>query len=435
MKRLVKLAIALALILGAGVHIFYWYWPRERAGAPEPGSYGARLLASGAYGACLWLPYPHQNLGTLTASLSDGSAFLAAIGREAGTASPSLPAFGPFTVPPSREIVACSDLNGERFLLVARVYPGLAAVARLAGTMAANPWLKGGSVREARGHGDEVRERVLQISWQDGWWMVRSGPVPQLSEAGPAAPVPETSLGILRLQREVWELPAGEYRLARRDGDLEIALAGGDEPAGLEAPVGGAAGEPVLLAVAGPAWPAEETRPLPAAALALFDVQGGLKIGPIELPGGAVFNPPGGSRWALPARGLAGLLTDNLPRGNAAGWDIVAFDAESLGRAVALAPRISALVPPGSKGMAGAAGAAGSDTRLVIGAWLRPGPALFRLHQMRRGLEKVPLIDRAQVERWRDWETLLSPFASCDRLSVASARTPASFRLRLHGCR
>ncbi|HSS48812.1 MAG TPA: hypothetical protein VLX28_07690, partial [Thermoanaerobaculia bacterium] len=165
MKRLVKLGVVLALILGAGIHVFYWYWPRERAGAPEPGSYGARLLASGAYGACLWLPYPHQNLGQLSAALGDGSAFLAAVGRMAGSSSPSLPAFGPFTVPPSREIVACSDLDGERFLVVARVYPGLAAVARLAGTMASNPWLKGGSVREARGRGDEVQERVLQISW------------------------------------------------------------------------------------------------------------------------------------------------------------------------------------------------------------------------------------------------------------------------------
>jgi hypothetical protein len=429
LKRLVKLGVVLALVLGAGTHIFYWYWPRERAGAPEPGSYGARLLVSGAYGACLWLPYPHQNLGQLSAALSDGSAFLAAVGRLAGSSSPSLPAFGPFTVPPSREIVACSDLDGENFLVVARVYPGLAAVARLAGTMAGNPWLKGGSVREARGRGDEVQEKVLQISWQDGLWMVRSGPVPQLAAAGPAEPVPE-GLGVLHLAREVSELPAGEYRLARREGDLEMTLAGGEapEPEVADAADGGR-DAPVLLAVAGPAWPAESSKPLPPAALALFDVQGGLKIGPIELPGGAVLNPPGGSRWALPARGLAGLLTDSLPRGNAAGWDIVAFDTESLARAEALAPRIAALVPPG------APGGAGGDSQIVLGAWLRPRPALTRMHQMRKGLEKVPLVDRGQVERWHDWETLLSPFASCDRLSLVSARSPSSFRLRLHGCR
>ncbi|HEX4959376.1 MAG TPA: hypothetical protein VF173_00960, partial [Thermoanaerobaculia bacterium] len=180
LKRPLKLAIFLALILGAAGHVLYWYWPRERAAMPEPAGYGARLLASGAYGACLWLPFPHQNLGALAASLGDGSAYLAAIGRESGASAPSLPAFGPFKVPPSREIVACSDLDGSRYLVVARVYPGLAAVARLAGRMASNPWLKGGDVRETRGRGDEVEEKVLHVEWRDGLWTVRSGPEPQV---------------------------------------------------------------------------------------------------------------------------------------------------------------------------------------------------------------------------------------------------------------
>ncbi|HYX26786.1 MAG TPA: hypothetical protein VFC23_21720 [Thermoanaerobaculia bacterium] len=425
LRRLVKLLTFLALILGAAGHVLYWYWPRERAAAPEAGSYASRLLASGAYGACLWLPYPHQNLGALSASVGDGAAYLAAIGREAGTTAPALPAFGPFTVPPSHEIVACSDLDGGRFLLVARVYPGIAAVARLAGRLAANPWLKGGDVRQARGRGDEVEEKVLHVAWRDGLWLVRSGPEPALPAGGAAAAPasPAASLGILQLAKEVSELPAGEYRLARRGADLEVTLAGGgDAP---EPAVAAGAGAPVLLAVAGPAWPAAEPKPLPPAALALFDVQGGLKLGPIELPGAAVLNPPGGTRWALPARGLAGLLTDNLPRGNAAGWEVVALDATSLDRAAALAPEISALVPPD---------ASGSDGRLVLGAWLRPRPALRLVTQMRRGLEKVPLIDPRQVQRWRDWETLLAPVAACERLSLAATRSPSAFRLRLHGC-
>ncbi|MBW8878805.1 MAG: hypothetical protein JF614_27935 [Acidobacteria bacterium] len=428
LRRLVKLGIVLVLLLGAAGHVLYWYWPRERAAAPEAGSYASRLLASGAYGVCLWVPYPHQNLGALSASVGDGSAYLAAIGREAGTTAPALPAFGPFAVPPSREIVACSDLDGGRFLLVARVYPGLAAVARLAGMLAANTWLKGGDVRQARGRGDEVEEKVLHVSWQDGLWMVRSGPEPKLPEPGGAA-LPGTeaaSLGILHLAKEVSELSAGEYRLARQGGDLEMTLVdGGDAPESEVAAGAAAADAPVLLAVAGPAWPAEEPKPLPPAALALFDVQGGLKLGPIELPGAAVFNPPGGTRWALPARGLAGLLTDSLPRGNSAGWEVVALDTTSLARAAALAPEISALVPPD---------ASGSDGRLVLGAWLRPRPALRLVTQMRRGLEKVPLIDPQQVQRWRDGETLLAPVASCDRLSLVATRSPSSFRLRLHGC-
>jgi hypothetical protein len=425
MRRLVKLGIAVVLLLVAAGHVLYWYWPRERAAAPEPGSLPARLLASGGYGACLWIPYPHQNLGVLADAIGDGPAYLAAASREAGTPAPALPSFGPFAVPPSREIVACSDLDGQRFLLVARVYPGLAAVARLAGRLADNPWLQGGEVRETRGQGDEVEEKVLQVAWQDGLWMVRSGQEAKIPVADPAAGAsPAPALGLLHLTEEIREMPAGDYRLARRGDDrddLEVTLVGGGE-----APDPEIADAPVLVVVAGPAWPAESPRPLPPAALALFDVQdGGLKLGPLALPGAAVLNPPGGQRWGLPARGLAGLLADKLPRGNAAGWEVVALDTTSLARAQALAPQVSALVPPD---------ASGSDGRLVLGAWLRPGPAHRLMTQMRKGLEKIPLVDRRQVRRWRDWETLLGPFSSCGQVSLAATRSPSSFRLRLHGC-
>ena len=311
---------------------------------------------------------------------------------------------------------------------MARVYPGLAAVARLAGRLADNPWLRGGEVREARGQGNEVEEKRLRISWQEGLWIVRSGRESTLPPAAPGSE--ETSappaLGLLHLTEEVADMPAGDYRLARREndrGDLEVTLAGGGDAPDPELMLGGR--PPVLLVVAGPAWPPAEPRPLPPAALALFDVEGGIKLGPVELPGAAVLNPPGGQRWGLPSRGLAGLLAGGLPRGNSAGWEIVALDTTSLARATALAPEIAALVRPD---------AAGSEGRLVLGAWLRPLPAHRLVTRMRKALEKVPLVDRRQVQRWRDWETLLAPFSPCDRVSLAATRSPSSFRLRLHGC-
>ena len=105
---------------------------------------------------------------------------------------------------------------------------------------------------------------------------------------------------------------------------------------------------PALLAVAGPAWPADAERPLPPAAMVLFNAKGGgLHLGPLgDVPGIAVLNPPGEKRWAVPARGLAGLLAQNMPRGNASGWSIVAVDDASLASAEALAPQINPLVPP-----------------------------------------------------------------------------------------
>src|SRR5829696_37277 len=79
MRRFVRLAIVLLVLAVLAGHIFYWYWPRERPGAPEAGGLPARLLASGAYGACLWAPFPHQNLGALAGSIDSGTAFVTAL--------------------------------------------------------------------------------------------------------------------------------------------------------------------------------------------------------------------------------------------------------------------------------------------------------------------------------------------------------------------
>jgi hypothetical protein len=427
MRRLLRLAIPLLLVAVIAGHFFYWYWPRERASAPA--GLPARLLAAGEYGACLWVPYPHQNLGKLEGAIADGPAYLAAAARVADLPAPVMRSFGPFAVPPSSEIVACSDLDGDRFLLVARVYPALATVAKLAGRLADNPWLKGGTIREERGKRDEVQERALYVAWRDGYWTVRSGAEPALPAAGAAeAPSYPSSLGIFHLGEEVSDFPAGDYIFQRQGRDLDVTLAGGapvpPPPAFVES-----AGAPALLAVAGPAWPADAERPLPPAAMVLFDVKGGgLHLGPLgDVPGIAVLNPPGEKRWAVPARGLAGLLAQNMPRGNASGWSVVAVDDTSLASAKALAPQISTLVPP-----AGAAGQAAGQ--LILGLWVKPRPALRLVSQFRKGLEKFPLADRRQVERWRNWETLLSPLAACERASVTATRSPSAFLLRLQEC-
>lgn len=428
MRRLLRLGLFLIVLLLLAGHLFYWYWPRERAAAPTPGSLPARLLAAGGYGACLWVPYPHQNLGKLERAIADGPAYLTAAAQIAELPAPVLPSFGPFAVPPSSEIVACSDLGGKRFLLVARVYPALAAVSRLAGRLAGNPWLQGGEIRETKGGPDEVEEKVLHVAWQDGYWTVRSGDEPAVPAVAPS-PLYPPSLGILRLEKEVSDFPAGDYLLQRKGEDLELSLAGGAAVPGPPVPLDGPdAGPdaPVLLAVAGAVWPADAERPLPPAAMALYDTKGGLHLGPLgDLPGVAMLNVPGERRWGLPAKGLAGLLAGNLPSGNAAGWSLVALDDASLARAEALAPRISTLVPPTGDG---------PGARIVLGVWLQPRPALRRVAQFRRGLEKVPLVPRRQVERWQDWETLLAPFGACRQASLVATQSPAAFLLRLQGC-
>jgi hypothetical protein len=421
MRRLLRLAIPLILLLLVAGYVGYAYWPRERAAAPS--GLPARLLASGEYGACLWIPYPHQNLGKLAGAIDDPGAYLAAAARVADLPVPVTRSFGPFAVPPSSEIVACSDLDGERFLLVARVYPGLAAVARLAGRLADNPWLRGGDIKETQGGSDGPEERVLHVAWRDGYWTVRLGDEPALP-AGGSAPSYPAGLGIFHLGEDVSDLPAGDYVLQRQGEDLDATLLGGAAPPPPPAFTQGP-DAPALLAVAGADWPADSEKPLPPAAMMLFDTDGGLSLGPLgRVPGLAILNPEGEKRWGLPAKGLGGLLAQNLPNGNVAGWSVVALDDESRARAEALAPQISTLVPP----------AGDESDGMILGLWLRPQPALRRVSQFRKGLEKLPLVERRQIERWRDWETLLSPLGACERASAVATRSPSAFLLRLHAC-
>jgi len=71
---------------------------------------------------------------------------------------------------------------------------------------------------------------------------------------------------------------------------------------------------------------------------------------------------------------------------------------------------------------------------LVLGLWLRPRPARDLVAKLRKAFEQVPLVERRQVQAWRDWETLLGPLAACDRVSLAATRSPSAFLLRLNGC-
>ncbi|HEY6323099.1 MAG TPA: hypothetical protein VJA16_16245, partial [Thermoanaerobaculia bacterium] len=288
MKRIAVVAgpVVLAALLAA--HIVYWYVPRERAVVPRLGagegaapaeaggsaggaSGGAageplQVLAAGAYDLCLWVPYPHQNLGALAAAIGDLQDVAGAAARlssgEAGEASAphprepeEAPTFGPFEVPPASEMVACSDLAGGRLRVVARIYPALAVVAKLAGRIAGNPWLAGGVAGSTR------------ISWQGRLWSVVAGPEAPRPPAAPpgaaaAAPALPESLAVIHWTGARPEIPAGYYALTRSGSDLDLSLVvaggGGAGPAALFPGVPGVSGVPgplpsVLVAV-GPDW-------------------------------------------------------------------------------------------------------------------------------------------------------------------------------------
>ncbi|HEY0781281.1 MAG TPA: hypothetical protein VGE98_02410, partial [Thermoanaerobaculia bacterium] len=306
--------------------------------------------------------------------------------------------------------------------VLARVYPEVAFIARLAGRLAGNAWLSGGEIGEA----DKDPDRNLRVAWQDGLWTVASGKESAIPDA-PAAALPP-ALAILHLAHPTVDAPAGTDRLQHEEGAIDLALLGGAEP---PAPPAFGKPAPALFAAVGPAWPDEAEKPQPPAAVVLWDTAGetprhasGTLGGLLhELPGIAVLHPPGAERWSLP--GPPGLLARALPTAEASGWSILALDDGTLARAKTLAPALTALIPPD---------ATGNDHRLVIDATVDPHAALDLVTRLRKTFQKVPLVQKEHVQRWRDWETLLTPFAACRRLDLAATANPGAFRLRLSGC-
>ena len=304
MRRIAVIAGAVVLAALLAAHVVYWYVPRERAvvpglkagGGAAPAEAGGvageaageplRVLAAGAYDVCVWVPYPHQNLGALAAAIGDLQDVVGAAARlssgEGGEGSAprprepeEAPTFGPFEVPPASEMVACSDLAGGRLRVVARIYPALAVVAKLAGRVAGNPWLAGGAAGSTR------------IAWRGRRWTVTAGPeAPRLPEVPPATPaaapapsaappataaaapappqaaaaapeLPE-SLAVVHWTGARPEIPAGYYALTRSGSDLALSLvAAGGGAGSAAAPPGvpGVAGPlPSLLVAVGPDW-------------------------------------------------------------------------------------------------------------------------------------------------------------------------------------
>ncbi|HEV7671933.1 MAG TPA: hypothetical protein VGS22_25705 [Thermoanaerobaculia bacterium] len=398
--------VGLAGLAAVAGHVGYWYWPRERSAVPDAADVPARMVAAGAWDACLWIPYPHQNLGALAEELDDAQSYFAAVARLSGSAEPSMPAFGPFAVPPARELAACADRNKERLRVSARVYPGLALVAKLAGRVAGNPWLAGGGVK--------VSDRPATVAWEGTLWTVEVGAPVAIPEAGwaPEAPV----LGAFHLVRSVENFPSGIYALGHRDDAIDLTLEGSRFPK--ESPFDPnelATDRPILLVVAG----AEGKNP--AAALAFYDGKGSL-----GLPSGVLFHPPKRARWDLPGGGIGGLLADRLPHGAAAGWEMVALDEKSLDRGEALAPAVARIAPPEGEPRPG--------PRVRMAVWLVPEPALGVVARMRAGLEKFPLALPSDIQPWRDWETVLTPAARCEKAALWSTAEPQAFRVRLSGC-
>lgn len=407
------------------------YGARERAAAPDPDGLPGRLLEDPSFDLVLWLPYPHQNLARVREALGGeegtrewlGAVLRLAEVRSGAEGKLALPVFGPFPVPPARELaLAIGEPGGERNLLAARIYPSLAWIGRSAGAVAGNPWLKGGEVRAFGG--------PARVSWDGTVWRVAGGEV-DVGEGDPGAVATaragsgrearapgKPALARLRLGPAAGhpDLPAGGYRLFRPEGapgDLELALEGprGHDRAGEADPYEpdpfGALAPRLLDAGVVAVW-ARGPRASRTGLAVLFDGGGrrGLPPAAVLVPSSATASArsSGGSRrLRLIHERLPSFLRDELERAPAGPWLALATDGDALAAVRELAAR---LPPPEAL-----------PDRLL---WVDLPALRGFVDTVVELMEEVPLFPRRELRRWRDARTALAPLEGFDELLLLS---------------
>jgi len=195
--------LVLLILIGVISHLYYWYWPRLHPWQPRSTSQVAGLvLGETGLDLRLWMPFPHQNLGILERRLGGLGSLSVAMQELLGTAPLELPSFGPFRLPPAREMAIATDREGTGFVAAARVYPVAAWLFRAAGRLASNPWMAGGEL--------VLGGRRVRVEWQGSLWLattenVELGPQDIQIEAG-------RCLALLRLGRQLGPVPGGLFR-------------------------------------------------------------------------------------------------------------------------------------------------------------------------------------------------------------------------------
>lgn len=375
------------IVLAAG-HLAYWYWPRERPGTLEAGSLAAGVLDRSDLPLRVWVAYPHQNLAFLSHGES-GDNWRRGLSGLLDVPEIDLPRFGPFSLPPANGLALASDEAGERMLAVARVYPVIALLARVAGKLAANPWLSGGTVDRGG--------RRLEVRWSGRVWMLRTpGEAwPQGAAGDPRAP----ALARLAVESPVGPLPAGSYRLVRAAGHLDLvsskveAVEGTRPQPGILMMLEGGAVGPRATAVLGPG-------------------EGSLR----GLPSAVTFAAGVAKARALPFERLYRLLRVKRRRAKVGEWRLVASDRLALRRGRELLPSVVA-----------AAQSPGRESAYAVDL----GVVRAVSAELESRLEGLPLPDLKELRQWRGAALLLQELAVYDAWSLDVAAGGAEARMRL----
>lgn len=403
------LLLLAALAVAAVGHWAYWYRDRPHEMAPA----SSRLLAeAGALPVRLWLPYPHQNLGALGKAVERPQEVLAAASRLAGLPEPAIPRLGAFGIPAARELLVEASRDGRTLHAAMRLYPATAALIRLAGTVARNPWLAGGEVR--------VNGSPAEVRWDGLTWRLQSSQTdsPTGGAAGRAASGEtgtggsgaagaddEPTLALIELAEPVAPLPAGRFPLRREDGDLVVRL-------GAPLPDPPNAGPPSRVMLV---W--LQRRADRAETLLLMEAdREGLLAG---LPAAAAWAQPSGAVEALPGghllRQLAGVRA--APFG---GGELAATESS----AAAQARELAKVWLPLASGR--------SFPPLSLGGWLAVAPAAEQADHLHQLLDEIPILGAAEAQRWGDVATVLRAARGYRTLSCWLAADGSRGELRLH---
>ncbi|MEO8196315.1 MAG: hypothetical protein ABI689_06295 [Thermoanaerobaculia bacterium] len=399
--RLAAVLIAGATALAAAVYFRAFFAARECAGMASP-ELAALLAADSPFEKAFWLASPHQNLGALDERVGDLELYLAEISRLTGVATPRLPGFGPFRLPPARELALAWNGSGERFLAVARIETGIGWIARLAGRLAGNPWLAGGRV--------EAGGKTFQVSWQGPLWIVASGLPAELGLPRSAALTPEDQVPAIArfvLRREVGPIPAGRFALARGVDGLEVRS--GELPAVVRA-----ASDWTSPGIA--LWLSSSDRG-PIGGPGLFLLWGAAEG---AIPRVAVLQRGGGRSFKLPGEAILAMLGAGEPAFRL-GWAVRGTEKSARREALLMVPWFERHLPrPGGRGAwLGRAG------RLV------PAASARTLDLLVRNLEKLPLLPAGEVQRLAAAARLLAPFEGCAAIAFEVWHDPEGARVRL----
>ena len=401
MNRSAKLLLwtGCSLLLGLALlgHWYFWYAPRARTGSPDDSASTTQLfLSADEVPLRLWIPFPHQNLGALERAIESLHGLSGVSSYVLAQDLATLPSFGPFRLPPARDLVIAGSPDGDRIVVAASVYPLVARLARVAGRLAGNPWLSGGSV--------ELQGRTVEVEGLDGRGRAAQGGF-EKDRARPVLPDLEPTHALLNLSRPFGPVPGGLYRLDVGEMGWRIVNAESEVLAVADSsPHQVVPTELALVAASADPGSARDST------LRMFVMLAGQGGATEQIARAVVAHRGPGERWPLPAEKLLSGLGFEVSETAVEGWSLAAYDASAIRAVSGQLASISGLLGPVE------------EESLDFGIWMDLDAARGALDGLVRALNALPLPASEQVRMW----TMAAH-------SVASLDSAGSLSLRIEG--